>query len=183
MLGFKFLDHRRWTMDHRCFKKQGRGVAMLFLASLLFFASCKKEELYVYEVNDVKVKQDKGDKNNVKSQTEFIAIAYSDLFQTGIDRATLEVLLSPYQAFGDQKLIEQMIIKSFLNVPGADVPTQAEMDANRSQFVTDAYVKFLAREPDEFELWHFERLFAEDPSITPQMFYFAILTSDEYRYY
>lgn len=156
---------------------------LLALGVVLLFASCKKEENYIYEVNDVKVLQDKGDKVNVKSQTEFIAIAFADVFGTGIDRNSLELLLAPYQAFGDQKLIEQMIIKSFLNVPGAEVPTKAEMDADPTKFITDAYVKFLARKPDEFELWHFEKTFAEDPSITPDMFYFAMLTSNEYRYY
>ncbi|CAN5242710.1 hypothetical protein BH09BAC1_BH09BAC1_19010 [soil metagenome] len=180
------LVHGPWTMDHGCFKKRffewGRGMFLLF-GCMLFLVSCKKEEIYVYEVNDVKITQDKGDKNNVKSQTEFIAIAFSDLFQTGIDRPSLEILLSPYLAFGDQKLIEQMIIKTFLNVPAADIPTKQQMDAGRAKFIDDAYVKFYSRHPDEFELWHFEKLLVEDPSITPQMFYFAILTSDEYRYY
>lgn len=156
---------------------------LFLLAAIAWLSSCQKEEVYLYEVNDVKVRQEKGDKINVKSQTEFIAIAYSDLFEMGIDRPTLETLLAPYLAFGDQKLIEQMIIKSFLNVPGASIPTKQEMDADRAQFIKNAYTKFLAREPDEFELWHFEKLFAEDPSITPELFYFAILTSDEYRYY
>jgi len=186
MRAFK-LAHRSWDIFHGSIYSlpaiQGRHMVWMLCAAMLFFASCKKEELYVYEVNDEKVRQEKGDKNNVKSQTEFIAIAYSDLFEMGIDRPTLELLLAPYQAFGDQKLIEQMIIKSFLNVPGASIPTKQAMDADRAQFVTNAYIKFLAREPDEFELWHFEQLFAEDPSITPDLFYFAILTSDEYRYY
>lgn len=158
-------------------------VGFFALGLALLFTSCKKEENYIYEVNDVKVLQDKGDKVNVKSQTEFIAIAYADIFGAGIDRNSMELLLAPYQAFGDQKLIEQMIIKSFLNVPDADVPTKAEMDADPAKFITDAYTKFLARRPDEFELWHFEKTFTEDPTITPDMFYFAMLTSNEYRYY
>ncbi len=169
----------------QAFKQNSIGSFGL-LTTLLFalaFTSCKKEELYVYEVNDVKVNQEKGDKVNVKSQTEFIAIAYSDIFGTGIDRNSLDLLLAPYLAFGDQKLIEQMIIKSFLNVPGADVPTKTVMDADVTKFITDAYIKFLARKPDEFELWHFQKVLNDDPTITPDMFYFAMLTSDEYRYY
>lgn len=164
------------------FKQNSFGLLAL-LALAMTFTSCKKEELYVYEVNDVKVTQEKGDKVNVKSQTEFIAIAYSDIFGTGIDRNSLDLLLAPYSAFGDQKLIEQMIIKSFLNVPGADVPPKTVMDADVTKFITDAYVKFLARKPDEFELWHFKKVLNDDPTITPDMFYFAMLTSNEYRYY
>ncbi len=159
------------------------AFGILTLGLLLSLSSCKKEESYIYEVNDVKVLQEKGDKVNVKSQTEFIAIAYADIFGVGIDRNSLELLLAPYQAFGDQKLIEQMIIKSFLNVPGADVPSKAEMDSDPTKFITEAYTKFLARRPDEFELWHFEKTLTEDPAITPDMFYFAMLTSNEYRYY
>lgn len=171
-------------MSMQAFKQNRIGaLGILAVIMLLGFASCKKEEQYVYNVNDVKVNQEKGDKVNVKSQTEFIAIAYADLFGAGIDRNSLDLLLSPYQAFGDQKLIEQMIIKSFLNVPGVDLPTKTEMNADLTKFISDAYVRLLARQPDEFELWHFKKVLTDDPAITPDMFYFAMLTSNEYRYY
>lgn len=153
------------------------------LLAILLMASCKKETTYVYNVNDVQVNKPAGEKSNVKQQAEFIAIAYADLTGTNVSSSTLEALLAPYQAFGDQKLIEQMIIKSFLNLPAATVPTSSAMRADVDAFMTDTYNKFYNREPDEFELWYFNKLITDDADITPQMVYLAILTSDEYRYY
>lgn len=155
----------------------------LWLLVVALLVGCKKETTYVYNVNDVQVNKPAGEKDNVKQQAEFIAIAFADLTGNNVSTSTLETLLAPYQAFGDQKLIEQMIIKSFLNLPEANVPPASTMRAGIDAFMTDAYNKFYNREPDEFELWYFNELITEDADITPQMVYLAIMTSDEYRYY
>lgn len=150
---------------------------------LLLLVSCKKETTYVYDVADVEVSKPAAEKDRVKSQTEFIAIAYSDLTGNNVNVNTLETFLAPYQAFGDQKLIEQMIIKSLLNLSNANIATNTNMRADVNAFVTDCYTRFYNREPDEFELWYFKDLIEQDANITPTEVYFAIMTSDEYRYY
>lgn len=161
-----------------------RFVSSLLFVSFLFIAvGCKKEKSYVYEVNNVNVAYDGSSKPNLKTTTEFISIAYSDMFGSTISNSELVKLSTAYSAFGDKKLIEEMIIKNFLNKPGVVLPTKAQMSANRNVFVTNAYKKLFNREPNEFELWGITNMITADTSITPEQVYYAAMTSNEYRYY
>jgi hypothetical protein len=155
------------------------------LAVLVFTSSCKKEAptTYIYGVNGVGVTQDGVSKPNVKSTIEFISIAYSDLFGNTINQATLTDLATAYVSFADRKLIEDMIIRNFLNAQGVDIPTLTEMNADVPAFIINSYKKFYNREPNEFELWQMENLIASDAAITPELVYYAFMTSNEYRYY
>lgn len=157
----------------------------LLLLVVLFTSSCKKEAptTYIYGVNGVGVTQDGVSKPNVKSTVEFISIAYSDLFGNTINQATLTDLATAYVSFADRKLIEDMIIRNFLNAPGVDIPTLTEMNANVPTFIINSYKKFYNREPNEFELWQMENLIESDSAITPELVYYAFMTSNEYRYY
>lgn len=163
--------------------KQIRTLSTALMLAILLWGCQKKETTYVYQVDDVEVNKPASEKSNVKSQTEFIAIAYADLTGNNISSTALEDLLAPYRAFGDQKLIEQMIIKSFLNNPNIDIPTKTEMLADVDVFITDAYKRFYNREPDEFELWQMKSFIGDGSGVEPQLVYYAIMTSDEYRYY
>jgi hypothetical protein len=154
---------------------------ILFL--FLIAASCKKERTYLYEVNDVTVEQPGNTKGNVKSTTEFISIAFSDLFNVAIPNDTLVALNAAYLAFGDKKLIEDRIIRHFLNSPGVQIPTGPQMRADVPGFVAASYRKFLNREPNEFEKYFVSNIIQGDASITPVLVYYAMMTSNEYRYY
>ena len=57
-----------------------KQIKIIFLIGLFLQSSCKKENDYIYQLQDVNVKQTGSEKNNSKSTTEFISIAYSDLF-------------------------------------------------------------------------------------------------------
>jgi hypothetical protein len=158
----------------------------LLIAVLLgvgLFSGCQKEKDIIYDVNDVNVDKPDANKDYVKSLTEFISIAFTDLFGQNITQAQLQTLAVPYSGFGDLKLIEDMIIKNFLNNPAANVPTDSEMRENVDQFLLDTYQKFFNRYPNEFELWHMRNLINENEDITPELIYYAIMTSNEYRYY
>lgn len=157
----------------------------VLVAFVVFTSSCKKEAptTYIYGVNGVGVTQDGVSKPNVKSTVEFISIAYSDLFGNTINQATLTDLGTAYVAFADRKLIEDMIIRNFLNTPGIDIPTLTDMNANVPTFIINSYKKFYNREPNEFELWQMENLIEGDAAITPELVYYAFMTSNEYRYY
>ena len=156
----------------------------LFLAGMLAFASaCKKETTYVYGVNDVSVKQDGANKPSVKTTTEFISIAYADIFGATISANELTNLSMLYSAFGDKKLMENLIIKNFLNSPGIIIPSKTQMNGNLDVFLKDTYVKFLNRNPNEFELYGTKTLIQADTSITPELIYYGMLTSNEYRHY
>ena len=62
-----------------------RIVIALFLVSLLTTA-CQPDKSYVFEVNPVEVSQVGVDKNNLKSDLEFLSLAFSDLFGESISQ-------------------------------------------------------------------------------------------------
>ena len=154
---------------------------LLLLISTLF--SCKKDQKYVYGVNDVTVTQPGANKPNVKSTIEFISIAYSDLFGTTISASDLTNLSLCYLAFGDKKFIEDLIIRNFLNKTGVIIPAQSQMSADVPAFVQATYRKFYNRDPNEFEKWQLVNYIQNNTSVTPELVYYSFMTSDEYRYY
>lgn len=151
------------------------------LIAITLLSACKKD--YVYQVDDVVVNSNAAAKTNVKSTTEFVSIAYSDIYGSTIPQNYLQQMTLAYLSFGDNKLIEDVIIKNMLNAPGVQLPTQAQMQADIDGFITNSYKKFYNRLPSEYELWQMHQLIQADPQITPELIYYAFLTSDEYRYY
>lgn len=154
---------------------------ILVVASLA--SGCKKETLYVYDVNTVNVEQEGGIKQHPKTTTEFISIAYSDLFGSTISNTDLQKLNVAYSAFGDRKLIEDMIVKNFLNNNAIAIPSKAQMQNDVSKFVTDTYKKLYNRLPNEYEKYYVTKVINADANITPVLVYYAMMTSNEYRYY
>ena len=145
------------------------------------FGSCKKD--YVYEVDDVTVSQPGGVKDNVKTTSEFISILYSDLFSTSIPSDTLLYVQQAYEAFGDKKMIEDRIVRHFLNSSAAQIPSDATMRANIPLFVDQTFEKFFNRAPDAFENYFISNIIRNNTGISPVVVYYACMTSDEYRYY
>lgn len=160
-----------------------RGALFFLILPLFFLSSCKKEQVVVYDVNQEKVYQNASEKKSLKTETEFISIAYSDLFGTGITYDVLEKLQGPYISFGDKGLVVDLIIRNFLASPAAKIPADNEMRADLPKFVAETYLKFFNREPDEFEQWKLEQIIRNDNNITAEIVYYAMMTSDEYRYY
>lgn len=156
----------------------------LMLAIIPFLlVACSAEDIYLYEVNQVSVSQSGVDKANQKSDIEFLSLAYADLFGSTISAQQLNSMVAAYSSMGDKTLIADMIIRNLLQVPGAQVPTNAQMRADVDAFINDTYKKFFIRDPGEYERWYLHKFITEDPEVTPVMVYYAFLTSDEYRYY
>jgi hypothetical protein len=157
--------------------------AWAIVACTIVLGACKKETIYTYEVNEVTVDQPGALKPNVKSDLEVISIAYSDLFGATISSSELEALSLSYQSFGDKRLVIEMIILNFLNDPSVQIPTDAAMRANVESFVEASYRKFFVREPTAFERWFVSDLIRKDAGLTPDLVYYAFMTSAEYRFY
>ena len=155
-------------------------IIFIFI-SLLIISSCKKE--YTYEVKDVNVEQPGNGKSDVKSTVEFISIAYSDLFNTTIPNDSLLYINQAYQSFGDKKLIEDRIIRHLLNRADVLIPTNQQMRSNIPAFVNTAMQKLFNRNPNAFENYFITNIIQSDASITPVAVYYAMMTSNEYRYY
>lgn len=160
-----------------------KALLIPFLLLLLLAPSCKKDKEYIYEVDDVTAKPEKPSKPSVKTTTEFISIAYSDLYGKTIGNNELVNLSVCYNGFGDKKLVEEIIIKNFLKDPSVKMPTLSEMKADVNAFVIKTYKKFYAREPNAFERWNMSNIINSDPALTPELVYYAFMTSNEYRYY
>ena len=71
----------------------------LIIFTYVFISACTVEKEVEYEVDPVSVSQSGGEKNNQKSTTEFISIAYTDLFATEIPQSTLINLSIAYSSF------------------------------------------------------------------------------------
>ena len=158
--------------------------SLIFIFSLLLLFSCKKEKNVTYQLNDVTIENNTANKDHLKSTTEFISIAYSDIFGTVISTNKLTDLTRIYKAFGDKKLIEQMAIKNFLNEPSIQISQidRSSMSTINS-FVQNVYTKLYNRTPDEYELWFISNMIENDTALTSELIYFSLMTANEYRYY
>ncbi len=156
---------------------------IFLLIAITFFFSCTEEKKYQYEVTPVGVGNGGGVKTNQKSTTEFISIAYSDLYGTVIPQTKLVNLSVAYNSFGDLKVIEQRIIANFLNDTTIHLPTTPSVGGDTTLFIINSYKKFYNREPNAYEKFKWLDLIRSNSSATPTTIYFALMTSDEYRFY
>ena len=159
-----------------------KKIIFVFLISIVF-NSCKKETEYIYEVNDVQVSQEDIGKGIPKSTIEFLSIAYSDIFGNTISQNQLNRLSLLYLAFGDKKLLEDLLIKNMINRPESLLPSNQTMRADVDLFIVNAYQKLYNRSPNELEVFTLKKNINENAQMTSVMVYYAMMTSDEYRYY
>jgi hypothetical protein len=150
---------------------------------LLSTFACTTEKEYQYEVYSVTTGKNAGDKSNRKSTTEFISIAYADLFGTYIPQSKLINLSIAYSSFGDYKVIEERIIKNFLNDSNVAIPQTPSVNGDTLLFISNTYKKFYNRDADEFEKHYWKELIRTNSMVTPAIIYYAMMTSDEYRFY
>ncbi|MFM2285182.1 MAG: hypothetical protein RLZZ543_679 [Bacteroidota bacterium] len=150
---------------------------------LLTLNACNKEKDYIFEVDPIDVQKDQIGKGIPKSTVEFLSIAYSDIFGSSITQNDLNRLSLLYLAFGDKKLLEDLLIKNMINRPESQLPTNAVMRADVAAFVKATYLKLYNREPNELEAYTLKKNIDDNADMTSVMVYYAMMTSDEYRYY
>jgi hypothetical protein len=80
-------------------------------------------------------------------------------------------------------LIEDLLIKNIVNSPVVNIPTEEVMRNDITSFINSTYLKLFNREPNEVELYTLSKQISENTNITPKLVYYAMMTSDEYRYY
>jgi hypothetical protein len=135
----------------------------------------------VYEAPTIHLKAPSLDKPNRKSTAQFLSIAWSDLFGSSIPPNELRQWLFAYEAFGDLKLMEEMIIKALISKAKDQIPAGEDMRDNLPEFIRNTYFRFLKRDPLPHEAWELEKMIRDDPGLSPEMIWYAVLTSDEYR--
>ncbi len=156
---------------------------LVFFVILFSLQSCKKETDFIYEVDDVRVEKDQVSKGIPKSTVEFLSIAYADIFGSTITQNQLNRLSLLYLAFGDKKLLEDLLIKNMINRPESQIPDDEAMRADVTAFVRNSYQKLYNREPNEVEAYTLKKNIVEQTDLTAVMVYYAMMTSNEYRYY
>ncbi len=158
----------------------------LFVFSLLvalILVGCNKKKEYLYEVVPVTVKNSTGNKSTLKTATEFISIAYSDVLGLGIKTNDLNKYTDAYDNFGDSKYMEHVIVLNFLNNHSSLIKSDNNMRANPKEFVTQVYKTLYARLPSAYEQEYLSSFIIKNPALTSKLFYYSLLTSNEYRYY
>ena len=162
------------------------GVMVFLLVVVLLYSGCNTktiEDRYIYEVQTKEIYQSASQKQTLKTTTQFVSIAYSDLNNSSITNDQLNKLDIAYQSLGDKKIIEDMIIKTFLQQANSLIPSNTVMRSDISSFVQNTYLRFYNRKPNEFEAWKVKDMIEKNADITPKMIYYTLMTSDEYRYY
>lgn len=154
------------------------AIVLLFLLQ-----GCSKEKRYVYEVEPQQLYENAAQKQYLKTTDQFISIAYTHLFSVSITNNQLTQYNVALMSLGDKATIQDMIIKSLINKPGVQIPTNAVMRADIPVFVEQTYLRLLNRRPNEFETWKMKDLIEKNVDISPVMVYYSIMTSNEYRYY
>jgi hypothetical protein len=156
-------------------------VLVFFL--IVSIVGCKKQIVNEYVVDDVHVSSETGNKANLKSDLQLITIMYADVFGTSISSEKLKGLNQAYVSFGDKDIVIDRITHYFLSDAAAQIPSDNYMRFNPDQFITEAYKKFFVRNPSEAELWYLKKVINESSSLAARDIYYAILTSEEYKYY
>lgn len=167
-------------------KRLKEGLLAYLVSVLFLYSGCNTktiEDRYIYEVQTNEIYQSASQKQTLKTTTQFVSIAYSDLFNSSITNDKLNSLDIAYQSLGDKKVIEDMIIKTFLEQASSLVPSNSVMRSDISTFVQNTYLRFYNRKPNEFEAWKVKDMIEKNADITPKMIYYTLMTSDEYRYY
>jgi hypothetical protein len=158
-------------------------VVAITLFTLLLQAGCSKEKRYIYQVQEQELYQSAAQKQYLKTTDQFISIAYTHLYGVSITNNQLNQYNVALMALGDKATIQDMIVKSLINKPGVQIPADAAMRADIIAFTEQTYLRLLNRKPNEFEAWKMKDLIEKNTDLTPKMIYYAMMTSNEYRYY
>ena len=161
------------------------GARHLFLFSFFLFllaaTGCQKDKLY--EVNEETILPPNANKTKLKSDQQYIAILYANLFQTALSSDNLFEASECVQSIGDKDLVHEVLISNYMNTGGVVLPTNEEMRADIDGFLTETYNRFLVRNPTEAERQYFKNYINTHPNVRPELVYFSFALSDEYQYY
>ena len=158
----------------------GRQIGLSVLCALLLGA-CRKDP--IYELNTIDLRAPSPNKDQLKTNEEYVAILHANLFQTALSANEVYQLAQCIESIGDKELAREVIISNFMNKPGVQIPTDAAMRADIDTFTKATYNRFLVRDPSEAELTWFRNYITGDPYVTPELIYFSFALSDEYLFY
>ncbi|MEM1322566.1 MAG: hypothetical protein AAGG75_20040 [Bacteroidota bacterium] len=159
-----------------------RHQLIILLLSLLSVLACK-EKSYVYDVNEVAIGTNNGDKNKLKSNEQFLSILYANMFQKAISPTEMAALASLIRSIGDKQIAYETLVARFMADGAVAIPSDAEMRGDLAAFITATYKRFYVRLPSQAEKTYWVNYLSSRPNITAELVYLAFATSDEYYFY
>lgn len=157
------------------------GILVPAAFCLLLFGSCSKEP--IYELNDVGILPSSANKDQPKTNEQYVSILHANLFQDGLSANEVYGIGQCIESIGDKELAREVIISNFMNKPGVIIPSDTVMRADIDAFIVETYRRFLVRDPSEAEKTWFRNYIEADPNVTPEIVYFSFAMCDEYCYY
>ncbi|MDA9066491.1 hypothetical protein N9K26_01670 [Flavobacteriales bacterium] len=159
----------------------------LLILFALGLSNCKKETLEdkVFQVNKVKLYPSASSKIKEKTESQWIAVLYTNLFQQALSAGDIYRAGQCITSIGDKELAREVIISNFMNStsPIPQIPTNGDMRADINKFIKDTYERFLIRRPTEGEKQYFRNEITNDPLRTAEIVYFSFALSNEYLFY
>ncbi|MEL6864294.1 MAG: hypothetical protein AAFP19_07745 [Bacteroidota bacterium] len=154
-----------------------------FLLFIALFQTACKEKTFVYEVNDLEVSTNNGDKTKEKTPEQFITIAYTNIFQQALSTSEQVDIANLIRSIGDKQVAFETVIARLMTDPDINIPSAAEMHDNPEQFIRDTYRRFFVREPSQAEQTYFVNYIESHPDLDPALVYYSFATSNEYYFY
>lgn len=146
-----------------------------------------KETDRSFGVNEIGLLPPNAGKTKQKTNEQFVAILYANLFQRALSANQIFDISQCMESIGDQEIAREVVISNFMNKPGTIIPTKAQMASNLNGFIVDTYNRFLVRNPTEAEKTYFNNYLTSritpTDTILPELVYFSFALSDEYMYY
>ena len=131
----------------------------LLILFALGLSNCKKETLEdkVFQVNKVKLYPSASSKIKEKTESQWVAVLYTNLFQQALSAGDIYRAGQCITSIGDKELAREVIISNFMNStsPIPQIPTNGDMRADINKFIKDTYERFLIRRPTEGEKQYF----------------------------
>ena len=154
---------------------------ILITFSFLFIYSCQKDDLF--DINPEQIQLPNAGKTKLKTEDQYIAILYANLFQTAISPNELVDINKCIESIGDKELVHEVIISNFMNRAEVIIPPDSIMQINIDSFMVNTYERFLVREMTEAERTYWNIYLTSNPQVTPELVYFSFALSNEYMFY
>lgn len=157
----------------------------IFLALLMLvcFSACTKNERLSYGLLDQEVYEDKTLKTKNKSESEYISILYTNLYQKPISPNELYKTQNVVYSIGDRTLAYEMLLSNYFNQGSVQIPSNSNARGRLDSFILETYKRFYLRYPSEAEKTWFRNYIEANQDASVEMVYTAFAASDEYSFY
>ena len=165
-----------------CLFRPFRLFRLFCLFFLLSIMSCQ-EDYYVYGIEDIEIKPVNSEKDKAKTNAQYIAILYTNMFQKAIGPNQMLQALKAVESIGDKQIAYDILVSKYMRDQDVILPTVESMQADPETFIRETYTRFLVRQPTEAELQWMINYIQSRPALTPELVYFSFATSNEHFHY